>query len=430
MFRKTSLSEGSIQESHRVIKFHEAIRQGEEELVLTFLQSGINVDADINFESPLATAAQYGRTRIAEMLVEHGCSVNSLDRYLKSPLFVAVQSNDRELVKVLVQAGANLKHKRFNGYTPLHEAVSKGHDGIVMELLSAGADVHAVNNGKETPLHVACLCGHTAIVQMLLDAGASVNVTKGPRGVSPIHLAAFQGSPETIHMLVNAGADVDCINKDNKRAPIHFACIKNNYEGLEALLSHGCNVNILSMENDEAKTPLLKAIECGNLAIIHRLIDSGADINRGDHYGVTPLITSIFKFNPQIVAILLRAGCDVNKPCRNKLTAFTAAVDHCAQYNIAKMVLLAGYRITPGDVKQLQKLPITETMSAEDLSHLQFLISGVASLKRQCRQAVRCYLGDRPARKFSKLPLPQSVRDYLDFPELDDFVTSRASNVV
>ncbi|XP_046351033.2 serine/threonine-protein phosphatase 6 regulatory ankyrin repeat subunit A-like [Haliotis rufescens] len=426
MFKRTSLSEESIQESDRVVKFHEAIRQGEEEMVLTFLQSGMNVNADINYESPLATAAQCGRTSIAKMLIEHGCSVNTLDRYLKSPLFVAVQSNDRELVKVLIRAGANLKHKRFNGYTPLHEAVSRGRDGVVMELLSAGADVHVVDNGKETPLHIACLFGHTAIVQMLLGAGASVNATKGPRGVSPIHLAAFQGSPKTIHMLVNAGADVDCINDDNKRAPIHFACIKNNYQGLEALLSHGCKVNILSMENDEAKTPLLKAIECGHLAIINRLIDSGADVDLGDHYGVTPLITSIFKFNAVIAAILLRAGCDVNKPCRNKLTAFTAAVAHCAQYNIAKMVLLSGYRVTPGDIKQLQKLPITETMSTEDLSQLQFLINGVASLKRQCRQAVRGYLGDRPARKFSQLPLPQSVRDYLDFPELDDFVTSRA----
>lgn len=62
-----------------------------------------------------ATAAQYGRSSIAKMLIEHGCSVNTLDRYLKSPLFVAVQSNDRELVKVLIRAGVSLKHKRFNG---------------------------------------------------------------------------------------------------------------------------------------------------------------------------------------------------------------------------------------------------------------------------------------------------------------------------
>lgn len=59
-------------------------------------------------------------------------------------------------------------------------------------------------------------------------------------------------------------------------------------------------------------TPLLKAVEKNNVAIVQLLLRHGADVETRDKKGRTPLMTAAWKNNWHILDLLLKNGADVN----------------------------------------------------------------------------------------------------------------------
>ncbi|CAH3039923.1 unnamed protein product [Pocillopora meandrina] len=52
------------------------------------------------------------------------------------------------------------------------------------------------------------------------------------------------------------------------------------------------------------------AADYGQSNVIEYLISKGADINRADKYGITPLLASIYESNTDCVKLLLEKGAD------------------------------------------------------------------------------------------------------------------------
>ena len=168
--------------------------------------------------TPLHRAAEYGRARIVEMLVQDGgADVDTLSAKNETALCVAVAIEHVRTTKAFLRLGANpnvVCHSSVTRKTN-YETVS-GHEGhpplfyagkiITDELLRHGADVDARDTtpnykGYTALLHAAAR-GELDVVRSLLDAGADVEAKCDVRGNTPLYGAVVNNHPRVVEVLL------------------------------------------------------------------------------------------------------------------------------------------------------------------------------------------------------------------------------------
>jgi predicted regulator of amino acid metabolism with ACT domain len=82
------------------------------------------------------------------------------------------------------------------------------------------------------------------------------------------------------------------------------------------------------------------------------VFDSGADVNRVDKYGNTPLSWAAYEGYEEIVKLLLSAGADVNLADKVGQTPFWIAADK-GHLEIARLLIANGAEITQNILKKL-----------------------------------------------------------------------------
>ena len=160
---------------------------------------------------------------------------------------------------------------------------------VCQVLIGAGADIETKNDKGRSPLHLASRSGALATVKMLVEAGADVRTTDADRGTC-LTLAAYHGHTDTVRYLVGL-PEVDLNHQDrDKCTALHFAVQKKHSEVVEVL------------------------------------IDAGADIDRKDALGFSPLILASVSGALATVKMLVEAGVDVRATHKGKLTCLSLAV--------------------------------------------------------------------------------------------------------
>ena len=106
----------------------------------------------------------------------------------------------------------------------------------------------------------------------------------------------------------------------------------------------------------------------GDLERVRQLIRYGLDVNRGNRYGVTPLMWAAFCGQDQVVYELIRAGADVNGKGKDKQTALHCA-SWCGHYSIVKTLTEAGANPNEKDV-----LGVTPLMDAAYCGHVNVVL--------------------------------------------------------
>ena len=156
----------------------------------------------------------------------------------------------------------------FGEADPMLWAASHGNVPAVKALLESGEDVNRwirLESRAEycTALHIAAVYGHAAVTKVLIEAGADINAQraegKGPtEGNTPLYYAVDSNATvaATVALLINAGADVDLTCKSNDSSLI---------------------------------TPLSVAVDDGKVIMVTLLTQAGADVNKADKDGQTPL---------------------------------------------------------------------------------------------------------------------------------------------
>ena len=131
---------------------------------------------------------------------------------------------------------------------PMWLAAGEGNAPAVRALLESGFDVNKKVGGT-TALFTACNAGWPAVVKILIEAGADVNQWDGT-GETALGEAAYKGFTVIVAMLLKAGADV------NLGYPLHasLACpIEGNETCVCMLIQAGADIDKL---DDGGRTPM------------------------------------------------------------------------------------------------------------------------------------------------------------------------------
>ncbi len=255
---------------------------------------------------------------------------------MQTPLHLAMPGDGRELrpshveiARLLIGAGAEIDaagHGPNHGIcSPLSLAAWGGHISLVALLLQHGAQANGLNETapQHCPLQTAANHGHAEAARLLIDAGAQ-------HGLAELILV---GQLEPLNAFLDAHANALEQSIEDGSYPLHVAVsTPAATQLLSALLQRGADPN---KADAQGRTPLLKAIECENAVAVAQLKtattlrDIFTEIALGDEAavaalinrdprsshethpdGVTPLFHAAFSGSLPIATHLLDAGAD------------------------------------------------------------------------------------------------------------------------
>ena len=122
----------------------------------------VKADVDLlnnDYHAPLACAAFYGHTNVAQLVLEHNAEANSQDKNGHTPLHNVLRrgwkADPSQIVQLLLEHGANPNTRNNQHRTPLHQVSKRGDLFEVLGLLlEHGADLNAEDKDGKTPLQL------------------------------------------------------------------------------------------------------------------------------------------------------------------------------------------------------------------------------------------------------------------------------------
>jgi len=222
----------------------------------------------------------------------------------KPPLYDPIQTSDVAQVRAALQNGADA-NATYNGETMLTRAIREKNAEIIKLLLAApGIDVNKRGTYQDdfgfwtrTPLILAASLGNADVVSTLLKMGAAPNArdasdnTPEARGSTALIKAAQRDQADAIRVLLTEarGIDVNAKNRDGIPA-IWFVAEAEDFASVKLLREHGAAANVA---NNEGRSILLTTFRHKRYEVVDYLVAQGADINRIDNRGLTPLDAAI-----------------------------------------------------------------------------------------------------------------------------------------
>jgi ankyrin repeat protein len=269
--------------------------------------------------------------------------------------------------------GADVNARQSDGTMPLMYAAYLGNTDLAKALVAAGADVNAVNDYGTSAILEASIIGATDVLEVLLENGADANWAN-PEGETPLMNVARGGMHDAARMLLRHGADVNAVEEWGSQSALLWAAAQSQPAMLQLLIEHGADVNQRSASRhwertllDEPRPKIMNkggftalhfAAREGCVACIDILVDAGADLDAHDPERVTPLNMALVNFHFDTAAALINAGADVNKwdlygrtPLFNAIDLHTMPIggradipseDPTSGYDIAVMLLERG----------------------------------------------------------------------------------------
>src|SRR5690349_315512 len=243
-------------------------------------------------QSALADKIQAGDRKAALALIASGADVNQTQPDGSTPLHWAVYRVDRELVTALLRRGAKAGVTNKYGASPLAEAARVANVELAGMLLEAGANANAANDDGQTPLMLAARTGNVPMAKLLVEHGAEVNGRETYRDQSALMWAAAESHAEMVEFLVAQKAQLD---------------VRARSTDWESQISSEPRVQY---RPTGGLTPLLYAARAGCLRCVTAIVAAGADVDKPNPDGMTPMIMALDNGAPAVAQYLLDRGAN------------------------------------------------------------------------------------------------------------------------
>lgn len=273
--------------------------------------------------TPLHYAAYFGNVSVFDYLLQKGANLNSPDQRGLAPVWFTVSGQRPSMLRKLIALGADLSIKNAQGDNMLFRAITARNPELVQILLENGFDPMQQNTYNMTPIEHATGMNSVEIINLLVSKGAGLQV---PSSRLPLlHRAAGSRGAEVLHYLLDRGFEIDA--KDNTgRTPLMMAVDFGNLEAARALILRGTDINLA---NSEGIVPMQIAVKKGSADLIDLFIAKKADLNVVDgRTGKSMLHEAALRGNSSIVSKLLAAGIPKNAKDKNGYTALSYAMKY------------------------------------------------------------------------------------------------------
>ncbi len=297
------------------------------EVVEALLAHGANVNSKTNKScTALHTVTENGHLEMAKFLIDRGSQLDAPMAYNETestvegltPLCIAVLNQQWEIAKFLISKGAKTG-------PPMQEIVKQQKSEGLKYLIEQGGDVNSRGDGGRTAIFNAAAFGATENVKLLLSKGANPDfLACYDNGAifSPctaLDVARQQRHPEVAEILKKAGAQSgDVLFKAS--TDLDAAVTEGSYEKAEAAINTGADVKGLGGRM------LLSAITRKHPELLMLLLEKGAKPNVSDSDGTTPLMAAVEQGDLLIVRLLLKAGADARARSQRGETPLSIAI--------------------------------------------------------------------------------------------------------
>lgn len=270
-----------------------------------------------------------------QALLEARSDVNFDTNARRTPLHLATLGGDARTVKLLLNAEANVNLQDADmdhdpRYTtkeqetpdqhrmPLHYAAAQSNCSLVKLLLEAKASVNAVDSQQMTSLHL-CLAA---------SEESDMEVACGVRVDGLQSRAEWNGRLGSI-----IGPSVPSTERSVLRWPV---LIEGNQEGVmmkaenlsrvhletaDSLLEARADVNLGNLQWGDGRTFLHEAAHMGDLEMSKRALRAGADIDRKDKMGFTPLHLAVRARKSEVIRLLVESKADLQQQTAQQKTS-------------------------------------------------------------------------------------------------------------
>ncbi|HMC23104.1 MAG TPA: ankyrin repeat domain-containing protein [Thermoanaerobaculia bacterium] len=413
---------------------HEAAFESDAASVDQLLAAHANVDArDSHNETALIIASHRGSLPIVTALLKAGADVHAKGNSGDTPLHEAVGSDNAAITKVLLDAGADPNAKNRGGRAPLYEAARFGRPSVIPLLLAAGADPNMKSDGT-TPIAAAREEGKKDIITMLENAkpvtpaahkeAAAASSTAAPRPTSGDALAQLKQmgiktvdsdtlftriearDVRAVTLLVAAGAKTNARN-DVGRTPLYEAIGNDDVATVKALIAAGADVNdpgkAARKEFESGETLVMEAVDRQDPdELLAALIAGGADVNKGNMYGVNPIMSAAMQGKAGAVKLLIAGKANVNAVDSAGTPVIFSAVKG-GNADVFRLLIAGGAKIG-----QHRKL-LLDTAESDKNAEMKALITAAAGKEPAGTKVVAVKPKAPPPLDMSQFPKPVTL---------------------
>lgn len=220
--------------------------------------------------------------------------------------------------------GGRVKLQDFyqeKGVIQLAEAAADGDVKRVDALVARGENVNAVGRDGMTPLLWAFMAKNKTGMKRLLELGASPGILI-KSGESVTGLAAAMEDSEFLEMILAQGGSPNVVNpeSDLKPTPLFISIVNINVANVHALIESGADLNY--RRDSGIETPLIAAAELNQWEIVYALLMAGADYKLENRWGNTVVYfiehnsigapSELFQWRQKVIDFLRGKGVSVN----------------------------------------------------------------------------------------------------------------------
>ncbi|TYZ61650.1 hypothetical protein PybrP1_010649 [[Pythium] brassicae (nom. inval.)] len=330
-------------------------------------------------QTPLHVASRKGHAAVVELLLRHGAVANLQDDEGNTALHGAGAPDvARILLTSAFKTNPNIPNRR--GQTPLHVAAAAGSVAVVDLLIRSGCQQDIVDDQGQTAFHVAAAHGHTAVALVLLRENEAFERSQSFRQQSEKVLLANGDATAR-----DADARRASLEAGETDAPPQFVVNQEDLKGNTAL-------HLAAMSPSERCQKMLQL-----------LLENGADPNRTNWFGYTPLhLFCSHQSGPEsIIDVFIEHGVDIHVQSLDGSTALHLAVGRASEA-VAVALVIAGAQVHLEDAAGRSVVALAETtnqgaMLVPVLRNLARPPEWAAAADDQARECAACRTAFRMA---------------------------------